>query len=438
MATFRPFRGITYNFEKFKKDISKLLTPPYDVISQEEQEYYYRQSPYNVIRIILGKEKIGDTDWDNKYTRAAEYFRRWQEEKILIRADSPSIYVTSILYSIEGKVRQRWGFIGLVKIEDDYIIPHERTFSAHKEDRLRLMKACSAQLSQVFGLYSDPENVILKKIIEQIDIENPVLDFEFIDNTRHRMWIIKNRPEFFKQISDLMKDKKIIIADGHHRYETAKLFRDMMRLRYERKPSDRSYEFIMMYLSNIDDEGITILPSHRLIKKANFELRDFLKRMEFYFEIKEESDEKIKEKLLKYGKERTAIGFVCSNSDNIYLFIAKAKAIESMDDLHPSLKKLDVTVLSKVIFQKILGFSKEDLDNDKLFHYTTEISDAIRRVRRGEYQMAFLLNPTKIEQIKEIAENRLIMPRKSTYFYPKILTGLVFNKIDPNEVISIT
>lgn len=448
MVLFAPFKGITYNLRRFK-DISTLVAPPYDVITEEEQDSYYRISPYNVIRLILGKKKIGDTDWDNRYTRAAEFFTRWQEEMVLVRAKYPSIYLTCTTYEINSTVKKRWGLIGLVKIEDDAsnaIFPHERTFSAYKEDRLRLMKACKAQFSQVFGLYSDPERTILNRLMEKIEESSPDLDFEFVDGTRHKVWIIENAIHLFKELTRLFQDKKVIIADGHHRYETSRNFRDIMRLRFGKYPPNRSYEFVMMYLSNMDDEGLTVLPSHRLVKEVGgFELNNFLSHVSNFFEIitvpflsRDDSVEKIKELLSKYGINNTAVAFFAHGSSVAYILSLRPGGRTHMgDDLHPALRKLDVLVLSRLIFQRILGFSREDMDNDKIFHYTADITNAISQVSKGHYQMAFLLNPTKIEHIKEVTNNYLIMPRKSTYFYPKILTGLVFNKIDPHEIVQL-
>ncbi|UCF55778.1 MAG: DUF1015 domain-containing protein, partial [Deltaproteobacteria bacterium] len=265
MAIIAPFKGLTYNFERLD-DISTLMAPPYDVISEEEQEEYYQTDPYNVIRLILGKKKTGDSDWDNRYTRSADFYKRWESEEILIRTDSPSMYATSLAYDPgEGSgERVRWGLIALVRIEDEdsgVILPHERTFSAHRDDRLKLMRACSAQLSQVFGLYEDPENSVfgaLKKAIQA----PPQISFQFNDGTSHQLWVIQDR-SISRKVADAMYNKSIIIADGHHRYETSRNFRNIMRARYGWRPANRSYEYVMMYLTNMNDVGLTILPSHR-------------------------------------------------------------------------------------------------------------------------------------------------------------------------------
>lgn len=450
MAIVAPFRGLTYNFERVE-DVSQLMAPPYDVISEEEQETYHQAHPHNVIRLILGKKKRGDTDWDNRYTRSADLYKRWESEEILVRTESPSMYVTSHAYDPgEGSgPRVRWGLIALVRIEDEdsgVILPHERTFSAHRDDRLKLMRACSAQLSQVFGLYEDPENHLfsaLRKVISG----PPQVAFSFRDGTKHQMWVVQDR-SVFKAVAEAMYKKAIIIADGHHRYETCRNFRNMMRARYGWRPANRAYEFLMMYLTNMNDIGLTILPSHRLVKNCEeFEIGAFMEGIKRWFEITPlpfsgshtaSRAHQLKQHLQERGRLTSAIGFHYHGGNHSYLFVLKQGVRDEMGgDLHPSLKQLDVLVLSRFIFQETLGFSKEDLDNEEIFHYHSDMAKALSLVDSGDYQMAFLLNPTKMEHVKEVTANALIMPRKSTFFFPKVLTGLVFNKIDPYEIIQV-
>ena len=426
-----------------------MVAPPYDVISEDEQELYYQADPYNVIRLILGKKKTGDSDWDNRYTRAADYFKRWESAGILFSEDEPYIYVTSLTYDPgnDGPPLTRWGVITLVRIEDEdsqVILPHERTFSAHRDDRLKLMRACSAQFSQIFGLYEDPDNTIMNTCRKNIDFD-PRIAFDLDDGTKHKMWALQN-PRLFKEVADAMLGKTILIADGHHRYETARNFRNIMRARYGQRPANRSYEYVMMYLTNMSDEGLTILPSHRLIKSVpDFQPTHFLEKLGKGFRITEvpfpgtdipNECAALKHRLEQAGSTDSVIAFYQHKAAQYFLFSLKPAARNEMgDDLHSSLKKLDVLVLSRFILQKALGFSKEDLDNEEIFHYQSSVRTAVSDVRSGNCQMAFLLNPTKIDHVKEIAGNSLVMPRKSTYFYPKVLTGLVFNKIDPHEII---
>jgi uncharacterized protein (DUF1015 family) len=249
-------------------------------------------------------------------------------------------------------------------------------------------------------------------------------------------------------VADAMRAKAIFIADGHHRYETSRNYRNILRARHGRKPADKSYEFVVMYLSNMRDEGLTILPSHRMVKRVpGFQEASFLEKAEHYFDIKlfpvsssgmADQYETYKDVLQEAGLKRTSFAFFHHGGDRWYLLSLKEGAHGEMgDDLHDSLKKLDVVVLSRLVFQDCLGFTREGLDDDEIFHYQSDTRKGLSSVASGEYQMMFMLNATKIEHVTEVAENGLVMPRKSTYFYPKVLTGLVFNKIDPKEIISV-
>ena len=450
MAIIAPFRGLTYNLND-RSDISSLVAPPYDVISEEEQEGYYQSSPYNVIRLALGKKKMGDSDWDNRYTRAADYFDRWQSDDILTRFDQPVLVLTSLTYDPgDGSgSRVRWGLIALVRIEEEdsgVILPHEMTFSAHKDDRLKLMRACNAQLSQIFGLYEDPEQTLFR-FFEGVISAPPKIAFDFKDNTTHKMWIVRDRTIFHK-VAEAMVDKSIFIADGHHRYETARNYRNIMRARYGRRPVNRPYEYVMMYLTSMDDMGLTILPSHRLIKRCQgFKIDIFLERISQWFEVDllpasgsslTSECRHLSRLLEEKGRSACSIGFRFHGHEAFYILSLKpGGGKERLQDLHPSLKKLDVLLLSRLVLQGGLGFTRADLDDEKVFYYESNLTKAVSEVDAGSYQMVFLLNPTKIDHVKEVAGNTLIMPRKSTYFYPKVLTGLVFNKIEPHEIIQV-
>jgi len=450
MAIVAPFKGLMYNFKALGNP-SNLVAPPYDVISEEEQDAFYRAHPNNVIRLILGKRKTGDSDWDNRYTRSADCFKRWETEDVFIHSDFPSLYVTSHTFDPNdgAEPKTRFGLIALVRIEDEgsgVILPHEKTFSAHKDDRLKLMRACNAQFSQIFSLYEDPDNRVLDSMREVIKGQ-PLVSFEFNDGSHHALWTVPHRP-LFKRVADALFDKRIFIADGHHRYETARNYRNSMRARYGTRPPNRSYEFVMMYLTSMDDEGLVVLPSHRLIKRCDtFSSGPFFEKIRKWFDIEEFHFSKgqgktavasFKRTLAEGGRSRSTMGFFHQGGDTFSMLSLKPEKRDEMgDDLHPSLKQLDVLVLSRFLLQKTLGFTLEDLNNEEIFHYESSLTKAVGMVDSQTYQMAFLLNPTRIEQVKEVAGNRLIMPRKSTYFYPKVITGLVFNKINPYEIIQV-
>jgi len=448
MAIVAPFRGMTYNIDKIT-NIASIMCPPYDVISDREQDAYYNEDPYNIVRLILGKRKTGDSDWDNRYTRAADLLNRWESEEVFVRHPFPSIYLTSIEYESPDTIetKTRWGFIALIRIEENdssVILPHERTFSYHREDRLRLMRACNAQFSPVFGLYEDEGNII-GSIYATITDSSPAISFRGIDGYYYKMWEITS-DSIITDIVSKMSSKSIIIADGHHRYESARNFRNFMRARYGNHQLDRVYEYAMMYLTNITDKGLTILPSHRLFKfYPDFKIEKFLSSAKKWFDIsvflfsantQKAVTRVFLDQLKGYGQNNTVIGFYHSGAEKYYSLYLKSKARKEIgDDVHSSIKKLDVLVLSRLLFQQILGIKRDDLDNEKIIQYESNTNRALSSVHSGNYQMVFLVNPTKIEQILEITGNSLIMPRKTTYFHPKILSGLVLNKIDPYETV---
>ncbi len=450
MAVVAPFKGLTYNTNKITR-FERVVTPPYDVISEREQEEYYETDPYNVIRLILGKRKIGDSDWDNRYTRAADLFNRWASGGILTRSQVPCIYLVSTEYELpdHSERKTRWGIIALVKIEEhdsSVIRPHERTFTIHREDRLKLMRACSAQFSPVFGLYEDKSDAVRNKL-EEIRDSPPQISFMERDGYNYKMWEI-NRAPIISAIVREMSPKPIIIADGHHRYESARNFRNLMRSRYGVHEVERPYDYVMMYLTNMADKGLAILPYHRLFKSyPDFSAEQLLSAARKWFDVhsfpfsknhQKEATKGFVSQLSAHGSDTTAIGFYYKGSSDFYLLCLKPGAREELGgDLHPALKKLDVLALSRLVFQRIMGISREDLDDERIIEYESDAGLTLSSVINGRTQMAFLLNPTKIEQIIEVTGNALLMPRKSTFFHPKILTGLVFNKIDPHDIIQI-
>jgi uncharacterized protein (DUF1015 family) len=450
MSIVAPFRGLTYNLDRVG-DIERVVTPPYDVISEKEQEEYYQRDAHNVIRLILGKKKVGDSDWDNRYTRAADLFWRWESEEIVVRSQFPSLYLTSIAYrsphAKETKIR--WGYIALVRIEENnspVIRPHEKTFSFHREDRLKLMKASNAQFSPVFGLYEDRENVVFSKFKKTAE-SPPMISFQDRDGHSYKMWEVSTR-SVLESVAAEMSSKSIVIADGHHRYETARNFRNLMRARYGLHHNERAYDFVMMYLTNIADKGLTILPSHRLLKSLpEAKIPHLPSAVRQWFDVSPfpfsaNNREKVKQAftraLQECGRSTTAIGFCHAGSRHFYLLRLKPEVRAGIShDIHPSLAKLDVLVLSRLIFEGILGLESDDLNDENIIHYESDGDKALSSVFSGVYQMAFIVNPTKIEQILEVTGSSLLMPPKSTYFYPKVLSGLVFNKIDPHETIQI-
>ncbi len=424
MIEIEPFCGIVYNQRKL--NLAEVVTPPYDMITPEETERFYKCNPYNIIRLILGSPDHKQ-DWQS---RAAIYFRTWLKQGILKKHKKRGIYPYYLYYTMGNTIKRLRGFITRLRLESfdkGIIYPHERTFSEIVSERLKLLKACKANFSQVFGLYSDQEH----KIIETIDNELPSSPFIQIerDGIRHCVWQLTNEHAISK-IKLLMKNKKLIIADGHHRYQTALTYKQQMNNLFPNAPKDASFNYVAVYLTNLEDPGLNILPSHRLLADKcipGFHLAEFLNRINESFEIRHYEDQTIFWKRLnEIGTHKIAIGFYCQNQPKFFVFILRegTMAGKSIPDC---LKGLDVVVLTELIIKEILNLDEACLRKD--IYYISKGQEAVKLIQKGKYKMAFLLNPTKVSQLKEAISENQLMPHKSTYFDPKMLTGLVINSL---------
>jgi len=443
MAILAPFRGILYNQEKME-DISLVVTPPYDVITKEEQERYYQRHPNNIIRLDLGKDLPGDNDQVDKYTRAADYLKIWQEDNILVRDDLPSIYYYQQEFTLKREQRKtRKGFIVLVKLEDfssGIVLPHEKTMTEPKADRLKLMESCNANLSPIFSLYSDPEKKI-DRIVEGRQDVSPFIDFFDDKKTRHQLWRIHDK-EIIHKITNAIKELSLFIADGHHRYETALNYSIKMRGRNKSFNGNEAYNYVMMYLSNLDDEGLVILPTHRLVYNLNnFNPDLFYKKAEEYFHVEEfvfngNNELAIRGELFteleKRGQTQHTFGMYMKDANYYSLLTMKNEDLLNsrvMDNITPVLRGLDVNILQAFILNAILGISDQNMENQKNVDFIEDGDEAIELVRKDKYEMVFLMNPTRVKQVNEAACARVRMPQKSTFFYPKLPSGLVINSI---------
>jgi len=427
MAIVIPFRGISYNLEKIH-DLSYVTTPPYDVISPQEQEAFYRCHPQNIIRLILGKKNPDDTADDNSHTRAARYFKDWRDQKILIQDASPALYLTLIEFPINGQVMQRFGLMALVRLETfdkGIVLPHEHTFSKIKVEQLELMKACHANFSPIFSLYSG--NGISEILKTAIADKQPDMDFKDSPGHRQILWRITD-PKIHDAVSHAMADKKIYIADGHHRYETALNYRNYIASQTPDFSPNHPANFVLMYLAGMNDPGMVILPAHRMVKQAA--IAEFLNRAKDFFEISAFGDQARFLAALQTSPENT-IGAAIKHQSECYLLTPKPGVMDKLfsDELPESLRGLDVSVLTHLILMKILGLDQAQLDDEHLITYSSSADDAIDAAKSGRGDISFILNSTKIEQVRQVAEAGLIMPRKSTYFYPKVITGQVINPL---------
>ena len=446
MAKIIPFKGILYNKEKIR-DIKDVVAPPYDVISPAEQEELYKRHENNVVRLILGKESDSDTPDNNRYTKARDSFDSWQRDSILIKDAFPSIYVYSQEYHLgetEGfEKKRRLGFIALSKLEDfgeGKIHPHENTLAKPKEDRLKLMQHCNANFSSIFGLFSDPSKRI-DSVLKDYMRHSPLYDMVDDAGMRHTLWAIRDN-RAIKIITSVMSDKQIFIADGHHRYETAINYRNEMRGKLPNFSGEELYNYVMMYFTNTNSEGLSILPIHRLVSNlSDFDKKKIVEKAGEFFNIEKlsfnESDEKtVKQKLFSDIKERGEkehiFGMYLGNDEYLLLTLKDEDVLDRLitNSRHPSWKKLDVTILHTLLIEKVLGVSEKNLAEQKNITYTISEDEAIKDVKAGKYQIALFLNPTKIEEVKDVATAGEKMPQKSTFFYPKLITGLVMNKLE--------
>jgi uncharacterized protein (DUF1015 family) len=439
MATVLPFRGLTYNLSKIG-DLADVTTPPYDVISPEEQERAYACHPQNIIRLILGKTADTDTNTDNRYTRAAECCGDWMADEVLIRDEAPAFYLAATDFTVPEGPLTRWGIIARVKLEPfdrGVILPHERTFSKVKSDRLALMQSCHANFSPIFSLF--PGGAELLRDL-QAAVSDRAADMDFVDGAGHRqrLWRLTD-PTTMGRITDALAPRPLFIADGHHRYETALAYRDWAAERTPDFAPDHPANFIMMYLAAMEDPGMIIRPAHRLLKSVDAasvdalltQARDFFEVTEYPWNGNPGEAERRFFADLGENPERTAIGMLAKDRTAFYLLRIRPGAMAERygAELSEALRDLDVTVLTRLVFMDLMGFDNARLDDASLIGYTSVAAEGVKAVTEGKYDAAFFLNPTRIEQVQEVARNREIMPRKSTYFYPKVITGQVIHPL---------
>ncbi len=446
MARIAPFRGIIYNTQIIDH-LSQVVTPPYDVINSAEQEHFYQLHPYNIIRLDFGKNFPSDTSEDNRYTRAARILKIWEREQILIRDREPAIYLYKIHYQIPGQdVRIRTGFISLLGLESfdsGQVRPHEKTFSYFKHDRYQLFQHCQMQFCPIFSFYLDREGEIISLLSDQAPKE-PFMDFEDQESIRHQLWRVTD-PSALNKIQKSFLDKTVYIADGHHRYETSLAYQSDMLKKHPKLPMTAPFNYTLMFLCPMEDPGLTIFPVHRVLNRVP-ELDPLLleKKLGSYFIIEKfpfrhEDKKRITVEFLSRLNQKAdqshAFGLFMAQTSWFYLLTLKKDSLDGDwgEGLHPLLRGLDVMILSRLVFQKILGIQREELDQENMIKYLHDSLEAIKLVEKGQGQMGFILNPTPIEQVRQIAEASLVMPRKSTYFYPKTLTGLVMNPLNGNE-----
>ena len=412
MAEVIPFRGVLFNVPKVSKGSGEeLLAPPYDIITPEYQQELSDKSPYNIVRIDFGRKYPDDNEQENRYTRAKALLENWVREEALVSSKTESFYAYEISYAIGGRQLTLRGFLGLVKLEalgKGNIHPHEYTHSKPKKDRLDLMRHCEANISPIFSLYNSPEKRT-SALLAEVSRAKPYIEAEDRDGALHRLWQIDDR-DTVTLIKAELEGKAIFIADGHHRYETALEYQKERQKKEGAAVTARPYDYVLMFLANMADEGLTILPTHRLVKDLP---ADALEQLSGDFDLREM---KISDDILStIAGKRDSYGLY-TGGDTWHSLSYKGEGIHGVP---PALRDLDVTILHDLIFKQLLDI--------EAVSYEMNLQKCLQAVQSGTYSAAFFLNPTGVYDVERVALASLRMPPKSTYFYPKLMTGMVLN-----------
>jgi uncharacterized protein (DUF1015 family) len=440
MIRIAPFRALSYSHKKFK-DLSKVIAPPYDVISKDEQDKLYKKSAYNFVRLDFNQEA-------DSYDAVARLLDEWQNQGVLERDETPAIYFCAHRFKLNsGEQKSRLGFFALTELQDfstGSIRPHEKTLDAPKEDRLKLMLASNAQLSPIFVLYTQPKQTINRILSVAVEGLAPFVETELDNGDELKLWRVID-PAVIEKVQREMAEQVILIADGHHRYEATLRYRDQLRSVHGAGTGNEAYNFILTYFANIDDDNVVILPTHRLVRgfthKPFLELEEALQTY-FYVEQHPKTPEG-KASFLKAfknaAKKHRVIG-ASFKRDPRYL-ILRLKNKRTMQrlakDLSAPLRELDVSTLHVLIIEHILGMSPEDQVNGATIRYSQDEELVLQALEKEDYQAAFILAATKKDEIQAIVTANETMPQKSTYFFPKLSSGLLVNKIEPEERIQV-
>ncbi len=436
MADIIPFRAFRYDPRHVP--VAQAVTQPYDKINPGMQDRYYAASPYNLCRIILGRREASDNPANSVYTRAASDFRDWRSRGVLRQDSAPSLYVYSQRFTAPGETtdHERRGFIALCRLQDysaGIVFRHEQTLAKPKADRLDLLRATRAHFGQIFMLYEDSgeiESALAVSTQTSPDIE--VTDEYQVVN---RLWQVSN-PGLIASVQRLMRDKQLIIADGHHRYETALNYRDERRAAEPSAGPDAAPEFLMMTCVNLNSPGLVVLPTHRVVRGlASFSAEDFRTSSRKLFEV-EEIDPALDGRraaaiLRDKGKSGTTLLAVTANRAFLLSKLRISGAASSiLAGLSPRQQALDVVQLHKCLLEGVLKLSEESIREQRNLSYVRDADEALGLVRSGKADIAFLMNPCRVQQVRDVAFAGEVMPQKSTDFYPKLLSGLAIYALD--------
>ncbi|HET8910722.1 MAG TPA: DUF1015 domain-containing protein [Ktedonobacteraceae bacterium] len=434
MADVQPLRGFRYASEVVG-DIAQVVTPPYDVISPEAQARYYERNPHNIIRLELGLDQPGDNELNNRYTRAARTFAEWRKSGVVRQEEQPAYYVYQQRFRAQGRDYTRTSLIARVRIEPwdaRVVLPHERTMSKPKSDRLNIIRATATNLSPIMSMYDDPQGRIrrlLSNYVEQAEVQ--------LSDEADEMHILHpiQDPQQIELIRDFFSERQLYIADGHHRYETALNYRnEILEQRKQLHPDDAA-NFVMMALIDLDDPGMVVEPTHRVLFNLAPEILNTLvpDRFADYFTVQQLPEQmqakELLQKLEQAGHDTPSF-IIHTAANNLLLSLNVAGKEQMAKSQHSEAwNGLDVAVAHTLVLEALLGVTPADITAGTHLRYIHEAQDALNEVSQGTAQVALLLNATRVRQICEVSDADDLMPQKSTYFYPKLITGLVMNPL---------
>jgi uncharacterized protein (DUF1015 family) len=423
LVDVKPIKAIRYSQKA--GNLENLITQPYDKIDVEMQEEYYRKSPYNFCRLILPME-------ENKYQAAQQRIEQWLREGILVKDKEPAVFVSRQQFTLDGKKYERTGLIVAIRLYDyaeNVVFPHERTYKAPKADRLNMLRTVQKDLEPVFVIYSDPERKTLS-FLQQVAKTKPIIQVTDALHVTHTVWVVID-PEQIRQLQADLSPKTVVITDGHHRYESALAYRDEMRGKGG-WTQDSAFNFHLCYMVPFQEEGLTVLPTHRLLKEFKLTSQNMqdLKRLFDVSEINPTAaaledflETHVNEHAFGVYDGSKAYGLTLKHDKNVYDFVTANVSKET--------KIFDVVILRDIVFKQILKTGKLNMDENILYERWTRV--AVDKVNRGEASIAFLVNPISAQTVAEIAQKHELLPEKSTDFYPKMVSGLMMMDISASE-----
>lgn len=443
MAEIAPFRAIRYAASRGRA-LGQLLAPPYDQVSQEQRDELLHRSAHNVIHLTLGEDRPGDVPGANRYTRAGGYLRTWLAEGVLRHDPAPAIYpLEERFWSPDGRDLRRRGFMAAVRLHEfseGVIVPHEKTLSAPRADRLENLRHLRANISPLFGLYRD-DGQGTARALDEATAGDPAAETDTEDGVHHRLWRVED-PALVRAFQDVLAPRRIFIADGHHRYESSLAYRRLVEAEHPGLPATGGHHYVLMFLCPMNDPGLFMFATHRLLfGLEGFALAPFLARLEPYFRV-----DVIDEDLRRPAGRAWAISKLAEHGGKASTFLMitaedrRARVVTLRDDVDlsgaglpasPTLQALDVTVLHSIVLQHLLGLSPEAQERQQNVTYVRDAGEAVNRVLSGEHQVGFLVNPTPMWQVEALGDVGETMPQKSTLFYPRLWSGLAIREIEP-------